>query len=36
MKESHKNNVEKKDPDTKEYILYDSIHLKLKADKNNL
>lgn len=33
MGESHKNNVERKEPDTKEYTPYDSIHVKLKTDK---
>lgn len=35
MEESHKNNVERNDPDTEEYIPYDPIHIKLKTDKNN-
>lgn len=36
MEESHKNNVKRKDTDTKEYTPYDFIHVKLEADKNNL
>lgn len=35
MEASHKNNVERNDPDTEEYIPYDPIHIKLKTDKNN-
>lgn len=35
MAEYLKNKVEKRGPNMKEYIPYDSIHIKLKTEKND-
>ena len=35
MDDSHRHNIEQKEPDTKECILYDSIHRNLRTSKIN-